>query len=144
MTRVMTKMIGRMRRFFAYMVFLRKIFCKVYYNMNAGQKQAEGFYGFLKIAIAAPTRILRQNTTFLRILLVVFFAGFVIIENIRKFTESLPFATERTGRKTMQLQETKMKILITTDLYTVSTNGVVTSVQNLLMNLLPKAMMYAS
>ena len=31
----------------------------------------------------------------------------------------------------MQLQETKMKILITTDLYTVSTNGVVTSVQNL-------------
>lgn len=31
----------------------------------------------------------------------------------------------------MHLQETKMKILITTDLYTVSTNGVVTSVQNL-------------
>ena len=31
----------------------------------------------------------------------------------------------------MQPQETKMKVLITTDLYTVSTNGVVTSVQNL-------------
>ena len=31
----------------------------------------------------------------------------------------------------MEPQETKMKILITTDLYTVSTNGVVTSVQNL-------------
>lgn len=31
----------------------------------------------------------------------------------------------------MLFQETKLKILITTDLYTVSTNGVVTSVQNL-------------
>ncbi len=31
----------------------------------------------------------------------------------------------------METQETKLKILITTDLYTVSTNGVVTSVQNL-------------
>ena len=31
----------------------------------------------------------------------------------------------------MQTQETKRKVLITTDLYTVSTNGVVTSVQNL-------------
>ena len=31
----------------------------------------------------------------------------------------------------MSSQETKLKILITTDLYTVSTNGVVTSVQNL-------------
>ena len=31
----------------------------------------------------------------------------------------------------MQAQETKRKVLITTDLYTVSTNGVVTSVQNL-------------
>ena len=31
----------------------------------------------------------------------------------------------------METQERKLKILITTDLYTVSTNGVVTSVQNL-------------
>lgn len=31
----------------------------------------------------------------------------------------------------MSIQDTKLKILITTDLYTVSTNGVVTSVQNL-------------
>ena len=31
----------------------------------------------------------------------------------------------------MLFQESKLKILITTDLYTVATNGVVTSVQNL-------------
>ena len=33
--------------------------------------------------------------------------------------------------ETMLFQESKLKILITTDLYTVATNGVVTSVQNL-------------
>ena len=34
-------------------------------------------------------------------------------------------------RNSMLSQENKLKILITTDLYTVTTNGVVTSVQNL-------------
>ena len=38
----------------------------------------------------------------------------------------------------MHTQESKMKILITTDLYTVSTNGVVTSVQNLFDELVAK------